>query len=186
MTKTELAAYLEKIDRLLDTEATLYIYGSAACMLLDQPGRTSMDMDVAGPYSKVDQGALRLAAAKAEIPVNPADDYPGNHIEWVGPLRLCLPPPHADRSLLLWQGQHLRVMTGSIADLIASKLIRYDRLDQGDIRYLLKMGGISHSSVAEAAKRLPAPFATDPVVRDNLGNLGSDMVAWGWSASADE
>jgi len=29
-----------------------------------------------------------------------------------------------------------------------------------------------------AAKRLPAPFRDDPLVRDNLANLESDMEMW--------
>jgi len=51
MNKSELIAYLEGIDGGLQQPAMLYIYGSAVCILLDEPDRTSLDIDVAGPYS---------------------------------------------------------------------------------------------------------------------------------------
>ena len=53
MDRPELIAYLEGIDRALRDQATLYIYESATCILLGEPDRTSLDVDVAGPYSVV-------------------------------------------------------------------------------------------------------------------------------------
>jgi len=179
MNKKELVAYLEGIDHALQSQATLYIYGSAACILLDEPDRTSLDVDVAGPYSVVDQGDLNQAAAKAGLPVNPDEDYVGDHIEWVGPLRLCLQPPVEGKGLTLWQGARLRIRTGDIADLVSSKLIRYDDLDRSDIQYLLATSRLPFSEIARAAERLPAPFAHDPLVRDNLNNLKADTAVWG-------
>jgi hypothetical protein len=178
MDSLQLLAYLEGIDRALRDQATLYIYGSAACILLGEPDRTSLDVDVAGPYSDVDQGDLRRAAETVGLPVNPADDYAGDHIEWVGPLRLCLRPPVESRALTLWQGSKLRIRTGPIADLIASKLIRYDEIDQSDIRYLLTQGDVAFADVEAAVAQLPAPFANDPLVRKNLLNLKADMDIW--------
>jgi hypothetical protein len=178
MNKQELLAHLEALDRALQQPATLYIYGSAASILLDEPDRTSLDVDVAAPYSTVDQVDLWHAAQEIGFPVNPADDYSGDHIEWVGPLRLCLPPPVAGTELTLWQGARLRIQTGSLAALIASKLIRYDELDRGDIQYLLAQGRVSFFEVESAVSRLPAGFATDSVVQDNLVNLKADMQLW--------
>lgn len=103
MDKPELIAYLEGIDRALRGQATLYIYGSAACILLGEPDRTSLDVDVAGPYSVADQGDLREAAETVGLPINPADDYGGDHIEWVG-------PPSLNQ---VWH----RLKTGNIPDL---------------------------------------------------------------------
>lgn len=179
MDKTALVAYLERIDRALRSQATLYIYGSAACILLDEPDRTSLDVDVAGPYSVVDQGDLRQAAEAADLPVNPDDSYAGDHIEWVGPLRLCLQPPVEGKGLTLWQGSRLQIRTGDIADLVSSKLIRYDDLDRSDIRYLVSTSRLPFSEIARAAERLPAPFVDDPLIRDNLNNLKDDMTLWG-------
>jgi hypothetical protein len=135
-------------------------------------------VDVAGPYSGVDQGDLRQAAESAGLPVNPADDYAGDHIEWVGPLRLCLQPPAEGQALTLWEGARLRLQTGTIAALIASKLIRYDEIDQSDIRYLLSQGAVAYAEVEAAAARLPEPFAFDSLVRENLRNLKADIDMW--------
>jgi hypothetical protein len=179
MNKRELIAYLEGMDRALRAPSILYIYGSAACILLDEPDRTSLDVDVAGPYSTVDEGDFRQAAETAGLPVNPDEDYAGDHIEWIGPLRLCLQPPVEGKGLTLWQGTKLRVQTSAIADLIASKLIRYDEIDRSDIRYLLFQGHATFAEIEDAAARLPVSFSRDPLVRENLDNLRTDMVLWG-------
>lgn len=179
MNKSELVTYLEGIDRSLRSPAVLHIFGSAPCILLDEPERTSLDVDVAGPYSAGDPVDLRRAAETAGLPVNPAADFDGDHIEWIGPLRLCLPAPLPGTELVLWQGVKLRVQTSSVAALIASKLIRYDEIDQGDIRYLLTQQRVSFAAIAEATDRLPGPFAHDSLVRDNLANLKTDMAMWG-------
>jgi len=179
MDKKDLISYLEGIDGALCSRAKLYVYGSAACILLDEPDRTSLDIDVAGPYSAVDEGDFREAALAAGIPVNPAADYAGDHIEWVGPLRLCLQPPVAGGGLTLWQGARLSIHTGGIAELVASKLIRYDDIDRSDIQYLLNVRRLRYSEIERAAECLPAPFDRDVLVRENLVNLRQDMAIWG-------
>ncbi len=178
MDKQQLLNYLERLDAALDRTAMLYIYGSAVCILLDEPDRTSLDIDVAGPYSDADYGALVRAAEMAGIPVNPAGDAAINHIEWIQALRLCLPAPLAGRSMLLWQGTRLTVKSGCPADLIASKLIRYDEIDQGDIQYLLSQTRISLEDVVDAVKRLPHPFSNDCLVLENLQNYRTDIEIW--------
>lgn len=178
MDKVKLLAYLENIDQALLSSVVLYIYGSAACILLDQPGRSSLDIDVAAPYSNANESDLRRAAEEAGIPVNPAADYDDNHIEWIGALRLCLPPPQDEYSITLWQGKKLVIKTGSVADLVASKLIRYDELDQGDIQYLLQSNPVTFENIVAAVKRLPPTFANDPVLQDNLASLYTDMQTW--------
>jgi hypothetical protein len=182
MNKAELMGYLERIDGALRQPTTLHIYGSAACMLLDEPDRTSLDIDVAGPYSQADEADVRRAAEAAGLPVNPGDAYGGDHMEWIGPLRLCLRPPVAGTEMTLWQGARLRVQTGSAADLVASKLIRYDAIDRSDVQYLVTQAGVSFGDIEAAARRLPAPFARDPLVIENLQNLRADLAIWGGSA----
>ena len=179
MNKADLIGYLEGLDTALKGQATLTIYGSAACILLDEPDRTSLDMDVAGPYSSVDESDLRQAADSIGFPVNPADDYRGNHIEWIGPLRLCLQAPDAGEVTNLWQGKKLRIQTGSIAGLIASKLVRYDEIDQGDIRYLLSQRHVPYKEIEEAVSRLPSTFRNDALVQENLVDLKGDIKMWG-------
>jgi hypothetical protein len=142
MDKTTRVRQLERLDAALQSPATLYIYGSCVSILMDEPNRTSLDLDVAGPYSVVDEGDLRRAGDAIGFPVNPGDHYDGDHIEWIGPLRLCLPPPAPGDRVTLWQGARLRIQTASIADLIASKLVRYDQIDQTDIEYLLRQNPV--------------------------------------------
>ena len=176
--KKELITYLEKIDSALSDHTTLHIYGSGACMLLDEPDRTSLDLDIAGPYSDADAVDLRHAADAAGLPVNPPDSYQGNHIEWIGALRLCLQPPTKGQTILLWQGKNLNIVTAYIPALVASKLIRYDEIDQSDIRYLLSQGHFPFSDIQDAVRCLPSQFAGDHIVQDNLINLKTDMQIW--------
>jgi len=179
MNKPELIAYLEGIDGALREPATLYVYGSAACILLDEPDRTSLDVDVAGPYSQADEADLSRAAESVGLPVNPDEEYGGDHIEWVGPLRLCLQSPVAGTEMTLWQGSKLCIQSAPVADLVASKLIRYDEIDRSDVQYLVTQAGTTYAEIEAAAERLPAPFARDPLVHDNLLNLRTDMSMWG-------
>jgi len=173
--KQQLLDHLGRLDAGLTAPATLCIYGSAAGILLDEPERTSLDLDVAAPYSQADFADVARAAANAGLPVNPAPDVQVDHLEWIQATRLCLAPPVAERLVTLWQGTRLKIVTVPPADLIASKLIRYDALDQADIAYLLSQQRLAWSDVAAAVQRLPEPFRHDPVIRDNLENLKADF-----------
>ena len=178
MNKRQLVAYLERIDAALPDEAMLYIYGSVAFILLDEPERTSLDIDVAAPYCRVDERAFRDAASNAGLPVNPDPDTAKDHIEWISSLRLCLPKPSADSDIVLWRGRNMTVKTGAIPALIASKLIRYDAVDRSDIQYLLAQHPVALNDVASAVRSLPLPFNQDAVVLENLENLRNDMAIW--------
>ncbi len=178
MNKSELMAYLEGIDGGLKQPAMLYIYGSAVCILLDEPDRTSLDIDVAGPYSNAAYADLAQAAERAGIPVNPDEQTSSNHIEWIQALRLCLPKPSAESGMILWQGEKLTIKTASVPELVASKLIRYDEIDQGDIQYLCSQSPISFSDAESAVRRLPPPFHADALVLENLENLRNDLQIW--------
>lgn len=178
MNKSELIAYLEGIDGGLQQPAMLYIYGSAVCILLDEPDRTSLDIDVAGPYSDAAYGDIAQAAKNAGIPINPDEQTSSSHIKWVQALRLCLPKPSPDSDMVLWQGEKLTIKTAPIPELVASKLIRYDEIDQGDIQYLCMQSPVSFSDVESAVRRLPSPFNTDALVLENLENLKNDLEIW--------
>jgi hypothetical protein len=173
-----LLTHLASIDLALRQRAVLYIYGSAACILLDEPDRTSVDVDVAAPYSVAEFADLQQAAEAAGLPVNPTEDYQGDHLEWISALRLCLPSPMPTSDILLWQGSKLTVKTVGIAELIASKLIRYDPTDQADIQYLVTQQPLEYLAVATAVARLPVPFDRDAVVLENLANLKTDLAMW--------
>ncbi len=178
MNKQQLLVYLERIDAALEEDAILHIYGSAAYILLDEPERTSLDIDVAAPYCRVNERAFRAAAACAGLPVNPDTATGQDHIEWISALRLCLPRPQAKSDLVLWQGRRLMVKTAAIPALIASKLIRYDAIDRSDVQYLLAQHPVAFAAVAAAVRSLPPPFQEDAVVLDNLENLRKDLAIW--------
>jgi len=178
MDKRKLVQHLETIDRLLTKEATLCIYGSAPFILLDEEARASLDIDVARPYSKADWDDFRRAADEAGLKVDPEETYPGDHVELVSIARLCLPPPQAADELILWRGRKLTVVTVSPAQLVASKLIRYDEMDQADICYLCSAMKISFSDIQEAVAKLPRQFKQDPILLDNLESLRTDMDLW--------
>jgi hypothetical protein len=180
MNKRDILQYLARLDGELSSPTTLYLYGSAVPILLDAPDRTSLDIDVAGPYSNADQSELEKASSRAGLPLNPDPLSPDDHLEWVGPLRLCLPPPQeSEPGLKLWQGRRLTVVTGSVPDLVASKLIRYDETDRSDIQFLYTQFRFDWPAVQKSVAHLPHPFGTDALVLENLHNLKADMAAWG-------
>ena len=179
MNKDEIISYFHRLDKELATPSILHIYGSAAVILLGSEDRTSLDIDVAGPYSTVDEARFAEASANAGLPVNPVSDFSSNHVEWIGPLRLCLPPPVSGTlPLTLWRGANLVVQTGNVEDLVASKLIRYDETDQADIHFLYQTSRFMFESVSSAVKTLPRPFCEDTLVMENLANLKLDMAIW--------
>jgi len=176
--RDELITYLERLDAALSSPAMLYVYGSAPCILLGEPDRASLDIDVAAPYSEAHYGDLAQAAKKAGIPINPGENAPSSHIEWIQALRLCLPRPDPEKSVLLWQGERLTIKSAPVPELIASKLIRYDGIDQGDIQYLCSQSPVSFSEIEAAVQRLPPPFNKDVLVLENLESIRTDLQAW--------
>lgn len=179
MDKAQIIAYLTRLDCELSAPVVLHLYGSAVIILLDAPDRVSLDIDVAGPYSSGNMAELARASEHAGLPINPDPSYQGNHLEWVGPLRLCLPMPRENgKGLILWQGAKVLVRSGSVEDLVASKLIRYDETDRADIQYLYAQFPFKWDAVREAVARLPEPFQKDAMLLDNLANLETDMRFW--------
>jgi len=178
MDKNRLIQYLTVMDKTLADETELFVYGSAAFILLDEDGRTSLDIDVAAPYSSVNYPDFCRAAEQAGLPVNPPEDTRHDHIEWISAMRLCLRRPEQENKIVLWRGKKLTVITAPAADLIASKLIRYDSIDQADIQYLFQMSRPSFESIRLAVEALPAPFNTDHLVLENLKNLQADLRMW--------
>ena len=178
--RTTISEYFVRLDGLVAPGTVLYIYGGAAVAALGANIRTTMDIDVAEPYSRFDHNDFPAASAKAGLPVNPPDDYDAAFLEMVGAFRLCVPEPTDDRpGQVVFKGENLTVRTGSVADLVASKLIRYDEQDQQDIQFLLGNGRATLDEIRDSVARLPPMFKDDPLVRDNLHNLATDMTIWG-------
>jgi hypothetical protein len=80
--------------------------------------------------------------------------------------------------VVLWQGSRLTVFSLPPADLIASRLIRYDPTDQADIQFLVTHFPVRFEDVARAVDRLPGAFRDDALVRENLENLRRDLLRW--------
>ncbi|HMO50753.1 MAG TPA: hypothetical protein PKE26_08605 [Kiritimatiellia bacterium] len=177
MDRAALERLLTAVDDHLDEPATMVVYGAAAFMLLGEELRTSIDVDVAGPYCSGNIANLRRAIEKAGYAINPPPHLNQDHIEWVSVERLSLEPPD-EQALSLWRGRYLHVITVSPAALIASKLIRYDATDQSDIRTLGFRMNVSWEHVKDAVKRLPPTFRDDAIVQENLENLKRDMMLW--------
>lgn len=178
MTAATLRDHLARLDAALDEPVRLCVYGSAALMLMGEEDRFSVDIDVAGPYSVANEPHFAAAAERAGLPVNPAEDFGGDHIEWVGGARLCLAPPRTENTAVLWRGAQLTVFTLPPADLVASRLIRYDPTDQADIQFLIIQSRLGFPDIVAAVERLPAPFRDDALVRENLENLRRDLQRW--------
>ena len=171
--------YFSRLDALVKPGTELYVIGGSAIALLGAKIRTTADVDVALPYSKLDIAAFGEASAKAGLPVNPTFGYQGAYIELVQPMMLTLPKPKSEDSLqVLFKGTNLTVKTGSGADLVASKLYRYSEQDQEDVQFLMLRGGVTLDAVREAVSRLPERFREDVMTVENLGNLESDLVLW--------
>ncbi len=173
-----LREHLFKLDVALSEPARLCIYGSAALMLMGEEDRFSVDIDIAGPYSTVNERALAIAGSQIGLPVNPSEEFSGDHIEWIGPGRLCLAAPSPGEAVVLWQGGHLTVFTLPPPDLVASRLIRYDPTDQSDIQFLVAHARLDFESIRSAVERLPFAFRNEALVRENLDNLRRDLERW--------
>jgi len=173
-------AYFDALDPLVRPETVLYVFGGAAVALLGSRIRTTMDIDVAEPYSVMDRAAFCAASAEAGLPVNPSPEYGAAFLELVGPLRLSLPRPDPSvPAVELYRGRNLTVRTGSAADLVASKLVRYDEQDQQDIQFLMGEGGATLEDVKASVARLQPVFRNDALVKENLAKLETDLQVWG-------
>ena len=177
MDKASIIKLFENLDDKLTTNAEICLYGSGAFILLEQDDRTSLDIDIAAPYSNVNFKDFSNAVTLAGYEINP-NFTDKEHIEWIIANRLCLAKPNPETDIILWSGDKLIIKTVSVEDLVASKLIRYDEIDQADIRYLVEYMKISYIDIAEAAERLPKQFKNDIIVVDNLQKLKEDIILW--------
>lgn len=176
-----LREYFSRLDPLVRNGTVLYVIGGAAVALLGAKIRTTVDIDVASPYSRLEWMEFCAASASVGLPVNPEPGYQGAYIEYVEPLMLTLPKPKTNDEdvVVLYKGFNLTVMTGSAADIIASKLYRYSDKDVSDIRFLMESSNVTLDDIREAVVRLPQRFRDDVVLRENLKNLETDSSMWG-------
>ena len=174
-----LAAYFERLDPLVKPGTVLFVFGGAAIALLGAKIRTTVDIDVAAPYSKIDLATFREASEKAGLPVNPPPGCQSAYLEIVGGRMLSLPEPAAGRApVVLFSGVNLTVATSPDADLVASKLVRYNDKDRGDVQFLAESSKLAFSDVENAVRRIPANIRDDVLVRENLENFRGDLAMW--------
>lgn len=174
-----LRGYFARLDPLVSKGTTLFIFGGGAVALLGAKIRTTIDLDVAAPYSTFSEAEFAKASEQAGLPVNPPLGYQGAYVEFVGKRMLALPPSaSSDDEEILYHGDNLTVKTGSAADLVASKLCRYDEQDSSDVQFLVRECGARLDDVKRSLERLPAQIRGDVIVRENLANLEADMAIW--------
>jgi hypothetical protein len=114
----------------------LCLIGSAACLLGGMEGRTSGDLDVWKPASDYDRLELKSASEQAGLLFDPKSslepDRPYLQLVDPGLTQLGLFEP-----VLLDRLGRLQLYRPPAENLIASKLIRAEPKDLGDIRFLL-------------------------------------------------
>lgn len=175
-----LTGYFTRLDALVASGTELFMIGGSAVAMLGAKIRVTADIDIALPYSRLEMSDFAVASAKAGLPVNPAFGYQGAYVELVKSLMLTLPKPKSEEARQeLFRGHNLIVLTGSGADLVASKLYRYSEQDQEDIQFLMRRGGVTLAAVRDSVSRLPERFREDVLVLENLMNLERDSAMWG-------
>ena len=132
-------AVLERLAGALGEDgapARLCLIGSAACLFGGMEGRTSRDLDVWRPASDYDRLELKHAAEAAGLLFDPKTTLePGMpYLQIVEPGLTELGP---FTPVLHERMGRLHVFRPPIENLIASKLIRAEPKDLGDIRFLI-------------------------------------------------
>ena len=114
----------------------LCLIGSAACLFGGMDGRTSADLDIWKPASDYDRIELKTAAGKIGLLFDPKQtldpDRPYLQLVEPGLTQLGTFEP-----VLIERMARLHLFRPPVENLIASKLIRADPKDLGDIRFLL-------------------------------------------------
>ena len=145
----ELAQALGK----LGPPVRLCLIGSAACLLGGMEGRTSADLDIWKPASDYDRLELKAAAEKAGLLFDPKQtlDPDRPYLQFIEP---GLTQLGAFEPVLIERLGRLHLYRPPIENLIASKLIRAEPKDLGDIRFLTSR----HRPDVERVRRIVAEF----------------------------
>ena len=133
------AAVLEDLAGALGNEGAairLCLIGSAACLFGGMDGRTSADLDIWRPASDYDRRELKAAAQQIGLLFDPKQtlepDRP--YLQLIEP---GLTQLGAFEPALLERMGRLHLFRPPVENLIASKLIRAEPKDLGDIRFLV-------------------------------------------------
>lgn len=178
MDAAQLRQIFERLDQALEHPTELLIRGGAAALAHGLEHRVTIDIDVL-PDSRFVEMDLRQACEKAGLGYNPSDedDAERNYLEVVPEETLLLPRHDPERGYnTVFRGIRLTVRTPPAADLVIGKLKRLESEDLADVAYLIRHFRLTEADLREAFGRLPARFAADPVVRDNLRYVVEDLL----------
>lgn len=156
--RTAWITLLEKLGEALGKDGPpvrLCVIGSAACLFGGMEGRTSRDLDVWRTASDYDRLELRRAAEHAGIEFDPKEplepDRPYLQIVDQGPTELGIFTP-----VLIDRFGRLELFRPPIENLVASKLIRGDPKDLGDIRFLVSL----HRPDSDSIRQIVSKFTS--------------------------
>lgn len=135
----------------------LCLIGSAACLFGGMDGRTSADLDIWKPASDYDRRELKAAAEKIGLLFDPKQtlepDRP--YLQLVEP---GLTQLGAFKPVLIERMGRLQLFRPPVENLIASKLIRAEPKDLGDIRFLVSR----HRPDLQRVRKIIAKFNPQP------------------------
>lgn len=160
---SSLTGVLERMDQNLDEDASLCLIGSAATILLGQPGRGTEDLDAWARASRFREEALRSAVEAAGLAFDPKEEFPGEpYLQVVHPGIVQVPgyDPVEHRWFgqeeeVVWQGEHLTVTVPPPEAIMASKLVRGDDRDLEDCLWLMAAREIDAEAVLRAVRQMP-------------------------------
>lgn len=166
--------YFSEIGRHLTAPARLVVIGSTVGMLHGQPERQTNDIDVLSPASNIDMTDMRQACEAAGIDFDPTEIEVNENRPY---LQLITPGivriGDYKKEIRFARFGNLEVVHPPIENIIASKLLRCDERDLGDILFLRKKFSIN----LEDVERVINTFPVDKVetARENLVYLTFDI-----------
>jgi len=146
---------------------TLCIFGSSPAILLGQPARQTQDIDVWHPGSIYDAGDLSRACSQIGVLYNPTEEIDPDtiYIQVVRPGVVALPEKFETEKID--QYGKLTVVMPAPAVLSASKLVRADRNDIGDIVWWVQQRRIKMQQIEQTIEQFPDTHDRE-IARENL------------------
>jgi transcriptional regulator with XRE-family HTH domain len=165
--KDTLEAILTVVGKHLPQPTTLCVVGSAAAMLHGQPERQTPDIDVWGPESDFDIGALRHACEQAGVVYDPRDEIdPGViYLQVLRPGVTMFPVRFAVERIGRFANLHLVMPPPEL--IVATKLARALDSDIEDAAWWVRARNLDVSVVESAIERIPQPHNRE-AARENL------------------
>jgi transcriptional regulator with XRE-family HTH domain len=165
--KAVLEDILTVIGDHLPEATTLCVVGSAAAILYGQPERQTADVDVWGPESDFDTGALRRACAKAGVLFDPRDEVaPGAiYMQIMRPGVTMFPERFAVQKIARFGKLHVVMPPPEL--IVATKLARALESDIEDAAWWIRERNIPVDAVEAAIERIPQPENRE-AARENL------------------